>query len=90
MVPARSIIGYNNKQHHQFMETYCLKKGLKHFLNTTKDDILRIKANYYGRINWHLDAPFGVHENLRSHTGPLMTFMRYSYTINFYKTERQF
>jgi hypothetical protein len=30
-VIARNIIGFNNKQHHQFMETYSLKKGLNQF-----------------------------------------------------------
>ena len=30
-VIARHIIGYNNKQNHQFMETYSLNKELKKF-----------------------------------------------------------
>jgi hypothetical protein len=44
-------------------------KSLIEFLNNTKDDTLTIKANNYGRITWHLDAAFGVHKDMRSHTG---------------------
>jgi hypothetical protein len=38
-----------------------------------KDDALKIKANDYERITWHLGAVFGVHEDMKSHKGATMT-----------------
>jgi hypothetical protein len=39
------------------------------FLKKTQNDVLTLQASNDGIITWHLDAAFGVHKDLRSHTG---------------------
>jgi hypothetical protein len=48
-------------------------KRMLEFLKTTKQDALTLEANNYGKITWHLDAVFGVHNDYKSHTGAIMT-----------------
>ena len=48
-------------------------KRMLEFLKTTKHDVLTLEANNYGKITWHLDAAFGVHNDYKSHTGAVMT-----------------
>ena len=48
-------------------------RRMMEFLNKTKLDLLTIEANNYGKITWYLDAAFGVHNDLKSHTGAVMT-----------------
>lgn len=42
------------------------------FLKKTQNDVLTLQASNDGIITWHLDAAFGVHKDLRSHTGATM------------------
>ena len=43
-------------------------------LNATCNDMLMIGAKtIMEEITWHLDAAFGVHDGMRSHTGAVMT-----------------
>jgi hypothetical protein len=42
------------------------------FLKLTINDQLAIEANDYGNITWYVDASFGVHKDMRSHTGAVM------------------
>jgi hypothetical protein len=48
-------------------------KRLLGFLKSTEQDELTIEASNYGKITWHLDAAFGVHNDYKSHTGAIMT-----------------
>jgi hypothetical protein len=48
-------------------------KRLIGFLKSTEQDVLTLEANNYGKITWHLDAAFGVHNDYKSHTGAIMT-----------------
>jgi hypothetical protein len=43
------------------------------FLKATKKDALTLEASNYGKIIWHLDAAFEVHNDYKSHTGAVMT-----------------
>jgi hypothetical protein len=55
-------------------ENYWMQlKRMLEFLKTTKQDALTLEANNYGKITWHLDAAFGVHNYHKSHTGAIMT-----------------
>jgi Reverse transcriptase (RNA-dependent DNA polymerase) len=40
-------------------------KQMLEFLKTTKQDTLTLEANNYGKITWHLDAAFGVHNDYK-------------------------
>ena len=42
------------------------------FLKSTMNDELTIEANDYGNITWYVDAAFGVHKDMKSHTGAVM------------------
>jgi TPP-dependent 2-oxoacid decarboxylase len=42
------------------------------FLKSTMNDELTIEANDYGNITWYVDAAFGVHKDMKSHTGSVM------------------
>jgi hypothetical protein len=42
------------------------------FLKQTQEDVLALQAGSKGSITWHLDAAFGVHKDLKSHTGVYM------------------
>jgi hypothetical protein len=44
---------------------------LLHFLKNTKDDVLQWKMNDNCIVKWYLDASFGVHDDLKSHTGAI-------------------
>jgi len=46
---------------------------LLQYLNTTKDLVLTLEADKCNIIKWYVDASFGVHDDLRSHTGGTMT-----------------
>ena len=48
-------------------------RRLMEFLKATKEDVLTLEASNYGKITWHLDAAFGVHNDYMSHTGAVMT-----------------
>ena len=39
------------------------------FLWKTKDDCLTLEMDDGGMIEWHVDASFAVHEDMRSHAG---------------------
>jgi hypothetical protein len=43
------------------------------FLKATKDDIAHMSADDSQTIKWYVDAAFGVHKDMRSHTGATMT-----------------
>jgi hypothetical protein len=43
------------------------------FLNHTKDDVLILSADNSHTITWYVDAAFGVHHDMKSHTGAIMT-----------------
>ena len=44
------------------------------YLRRTKDMPLTLEASSMGTIRWWIDASFGVHPNMRSHTGATMSF----------------
>ena len=46
------------------------------YLRKTKDMTLTLEADRTGGIRWWVDASFGVHPDLRSHTGATMTLGR--------------
>ena len=46
---------------------------LMNFLKATKDDVARMRADDTETIKWYVDAAFGVHKDMRSHTGATMT-----------------
>ena len=46
------------------------------YLRKTKDMTLTLEADKTGDIRWWVDASFGVHPDLRSHTGATMTLGR--------------
>ena len=39
------------------------------FLQNTKDDILTLEADNHQALYWMIDAAFGVHPDMKSHTG---------------------
>ena len=43
------------------------------FLLQTKQDRLSLSADGTGKLEWHVDASFAVHPNMRSHTGITLT-----------------
>jgi hypothetical protein len=43
-----------------------------HFLKTTKDDVLKLQSDGTRIRNWHVDASFATHNDLRSHIGAIM------------------
>ena len=43
------------------------------FVRDTRDDILTLEAGDLTSIVWWVDASFGVHHDLKSHTGATMT-----------------
>ena len=43
------------------------------FLRATIKDVLTLEASNYGKIKWHLDAAFGVHNDYKSQSGPVVT-----------------
>ena len=43
------------------------------FLKSTKHDVLTLAMDDITVIKWHLDASFAVHDNMRSHTGAVMS-----------------
>jgi Reverse transcriptase (RNA-dependent DNA polymerase) len=43
------------------------------FLKTTRDDVLTLSSDDTHNIVWHVDAAFGVHNDMRSHTGATMS-----------------
>jgi len=48
-------------------------KRMMEFLKTTKDDVMKLKAESLNVIKWYLDAAFAVHPDMKSHTGAAMT-----------------
>ena len=49
-----------------------LKQVIK-YLRATKDLVLTLEENDSGKIMWWVDSAFAVHNNMRSHTGRLMS-----------------
>ena len=47
-----------------------LRRMMK-FLKRTRDNVLTLEANSYGKITWYLDAAFGVHNDHNSNTQEL-------------------
>jgi hypothetical protein len=46
------------------------------FLNATRDDVLRLKADGSRIIKWSIDGSFGAHKDLKGQTGGAMTLGR--------------
>jgi Reverse transcriptase (RNA-dependent DNA polymerase) len=46
---------------------------MMNFLNGTKDDVLTLCSDDTFNIIWYVDAAFGVHNDMRSHTGATMS-----------------
>jgi hypothetical protein len=44
-----------------------------HYLKSTMNDVLTLKADGTRIIKWHVDASFAVHDDFKSHTGGVMT-----------------
>ena len=49
-----------------------LKQSIK-YLQATEDLVLTLEANNSGEIMWWVDSSFAVHNNMRSHTGGLLS-----------------
>ena len=43
------------------------------FLLSTIDDILVLEADSYNNLYWYIDASFGTHPDMKSHTGSIFT-----------------
>lgn len=43
------------------------------FLKGTRDDVLTLSSDDSNNIIWHVDAAFGVHNDMKSHTGATMS-----------------
>lgn len=43
------------------------------YLKLTKDEVLTLRTDGTNRLRWWIDAAFGVHPDMRSHTGAVMT-----------------
>lgn len=43
------------------------------FLKETQDEVMHLSADDQCCINWHIDASFAVHPDMKSHTGATMT-----------------
>jgi hypothetical protein len=43
------------------------------YLKATKDDVPYISADDTGTIQWHVDAAFTIHKDIKSHTGATLT-----------------
>jgi hypothetical protein len=46
---------------------------MMNYLKATKNDVPCISADDTGTIQWHVDAAFAVHRDMKSHTGATMT-----------------
>jgi hypothetical protein len=46
---------------------------MMNYLKATKNDVPCISADDTGTIQWHVDAAFAVHKDMKSHTGATMT-----------------
>jgi hypothetical protein len=44
------------------------------YVNGSRNDVLTLEADDLGVVKWFVDASFGVHGDLRSHTGASMTY----------------
>ena len=47
---------------------------MMHYLKNTKNDRLTLEVDESMVVNWHVDASFAVHPDMRSHTGISVTF----------------
>jgi len=50
------------------------EKSIRQYLKHTKNDRLSLGADEFVVANWHVDASFAVHPDIRSHTGIGVTF----------------
>ena len=50
-----------------------IKKDIK-FLKKTKEEKLTLEADDTQTIDWYIDAAFGVHDDMKSHTGACMNW----------------
>ena len=48
-------------------------KKILNFLKKTKHEKLTLEADDTQTIKWYIDAAFGVHDDMKSHTGACMT-----------------
>jgi hypothetical protein len=46
---------------------------MMNYLKATEDDVPCMSADDTGTIQWHVDAAFTVHKDMKSHTGATMT-----------------
>jgi hypothetical protein len=46
------------------------------YLKSTIDDVLTLQSDRIRIINWHVDVSFATHNDLRSHTGAIMSLGR--------------
>ena len=43
------------------------------YLNNTKDIVLCLEADNEQKLQWYVDASFGTHKDMKSHTGSMFT-----------------
>ena len=43
------------------------------FLKGSINDVLTLEADDSGELTWYIDAAFGVHKDMKSHTGSVFT-----------------
>ena len=49
---------------------------MMNFLKATQDDCLTLKSNGTRKIEWSIDTAFGVHADMRSHSGVTMSMKK--------------
>jgi hypothetical protein len=54
-------------------EDWAKLKKMMRFLKGTAEDVMYLEADNMRSFKWHLDAAFGVHNDMKSHTGATMT-----------------
>ena len=48
-------------------------KRLLSYLKNTINIVLKLEADDYQELKWYVDASFGTHSDLKSHTGSIFT-----------------
>ena len=55
------------------VEDWSKLHKLMQFLKRTKEDVMKLKLNHPECIHWYVDAAYGVHPDMKSHTGYAMS-----------------
>ena len=55
------------------LQDWAKLRKMMNFIWRTKDEVMTLKYSNSGIITWYVDAAFAVHEDMKSHTGAVMT-----------------